>query len=990
MSKNISKKDIAIIGMSGVFPGSENIKQLWENLTSSKELIHFYSDEELNALGIDPKAPKNTNKVYTDASMPDADAFDYSFFNFSKEEAIYMDPQTRKFFELTWTAIEDAGYCIEKTDQKIGVFAAASDNLNWRAFANFSKTKTLAPFYLGQISNKNYLNTLLSYKLDLKGPSYNINTACSSSLSAVHLACRHLLLRECSMAVAGGIRITTTTDTGYEYQDGMIFSKDGYCRAFDAEASGAVFGEGAGVVILKRLEDAYADKDHIYAVIKASSTNNDGANKIGFTAPSIEGQYNCIRQAHEFATVDPATISFIEAHGTGTNLGDGIEVEALNLAFKSENQKSCALGSIKTNMGHLDAASGVTGLIKASLSVQNKLYPASLHYNTPNENIKFEKGPFYVNTENVDLQHKTNIRGAVSSFGMGGTNAHVLVEEAPSYDNKPAATNGVDILPFSAKSAHVLENYANSIQDFIKTQQPNSADLCYTFKTGRSAFDYRGFFLLNENGIIGTQIANTAITPKEVSFLFPGQGTQFAKMGAYLYQTETHYKEWIDKGLTFLKNTTGEDYRDILFEENMTIHQTKYTQPLVFLVEFALAKTLIHFGITPKTMIGHSLGEYVAAAISCVFTFEEGLQLIIKRAALMDKVEEGSMLAAQGELKVLKEIVPENIEVAAVNTSKSIVFSGTNEEIIALKKVFTATKIKNKILNTSHAFHSKSMDVILSEFEAEFNSITLKEPTISYVSNSTGKLITKEEATSVAYWVGHLRNTVNFKDGIDTLLQNNNTVFVEIGAGATLLNMVREESKEKVTGFATIAHVNEQNNDQQKLQTLFGQLWLHGITANWETFYADKTRYKITAPTYPFEKVRFPVKVNPLEKQSLSIEVVTHDFQINTTAKKAGTKEIIKPQNEIQERLAAIWQDFFETTEISMDDDYFELGGNSLQAVVIVNRINQEFDTNLSIESMYNHLTIKDLSELLAFSIQQTETETETEIEVEETDEFVI
>ena len=481
MKTKASKKDIAIIGMAGIFPESKNINELWGNLLAEKELVHFYDKNKL-------EKPFKEKYVYADALMPNSNNFDHTFFGFSKEEALYMDPQIRKFIEIAWTAIEDAGYNVNTMNKDVGVFTAASDNLNWRAFVNFSEAKTINSFYQGQIANKNYLNTLLSYNFGFTGPSYSISTACSSSLTAIHIACRHLLLRECSMAIAGGIRITSTIEKGYQYIEGMILSKDGHCRPFDENASGTIFGEGGGAVILKRLEDAIQDKDQIYAVIKASATNNDGANKIGFTAPGVEGQYNCIKKAQQFADIDPGSITFIEGHGTGTSLGDGIEINALNNAFKETEKESCPIGSIKSNLGHLDVASGVTGVIKASLAIRNKVLPASINYIKENKNIKFNEGPFYVNKKAIPLKNREeSIRAGVSSFGMGGTNAHVILEEFYS-DINTEPEKGYELLPFSAKSIVALKNYENNIIEFLNKTSEEIQNIAYTLKTGRVNF----------------------------------------------------------------------------------------------------------------------------------------------------------------------------------------------------------------------------------------------------------------------------------------------------------------------------------------------------------------------------------------------------------------------------------------------------------------------------------------------------------------------
>jgi len=450
---------------------------------------------------------------------------------------------------------------------------------------------------------------------------------------------------------------------------------------------------------------------------------------------------------------------------------------------------------------------------------------------------------------------------------------------------------------------------------------------------------------------------------------------------------EPYFKEWIDKGLHILNQIDDTDYTHILFSENDQIHNTRYAQPLLFLVEYALAKTFMHWGIVPTQMMGHSLGEYVAAAISEVFTFEDGLQLIVKRATLMNSVEKGSMLAALGDVEVLKQLIPMNLDIAAINTNTSIVFSGNTKAIIEFEEVLKTKNIKTKMLKTSHAFHSESMDRILDDFKKAFDQITLKEPTIPCISNSTGTYIKPAEAMSADYWVSHLRNSVNFKDGIDTLLKDEYAVYVEIGLGNTLINMVKEQSEKKISGFGTLASKKDTDNDQLKIQYTLGQLWLGGVDIHWKNYYENSTNYKVSAPTYPFEKIVFPVKVNPMEKQSFNISVVEHEFAVHdASVQKESGKTIIAPQNKVQEKLVSIWQDFFEAKQISIDDDYFELGGSSLQAVVIVNRINETFNTNLSIENLYSYLTIRDLSKLLALSLQQNSPSEETQ----ESDQFVI
>ncbi len=978
MANQTSKKDIAIIGISGVFPKSANVEELWDNLTNSRELIHFYTDEELSELGIDRIEQKN--RVFADSYISDADKFDHSFFGFNSEEAFFMDPQIRKFFEHAWLAIEDSGYDITSLEERVGVFAAASDNLNWRAFTNFAESKSINPFYLKQISNKNYINTLLSYKLNLRGPSYYINTACSSSLVAVHLACRNLLLRECSIAIAGASRITTTKDTGYPYEQGMIFSKDGHCKAFDSDSSGTISGEGVGVVILKRLEDAINDNDNIYAVIKSSSTNNDGANKIGFTAPSVEGQYDCIKQAHKIAKIDSSSISFIEAHGTGTELGDSIEIESLNKAFDFNTEKHCAIGSIKTNMGHLDAASGITGLIKAVLTIKNRILPASLHYQSSNSNINFDQGPFYVNSANKFFDSDIVLRGGVSSFGMGGTNAHVVLEESPRSKVILKNQKPFEIIAFSAKTENALHHYEHKIVDFLGNRKNNNlSDISYTFLTGRARFNNRSFLLLKDNEICFTKtnvLSNTI--NNNLIFLFSGQGSQYVKMGEYLYNTEPFFKSIIDDGFATIKKDTGKDLSHILYgdgsENGEDLKNTRYTQPILFLFEYALAKTLISWGVIPNIMMGHSLGEYVAACISEVFTFHEGLLLMIKRGNLMSQVVSGSMLAINDSIKNVEDLLKDTIDIASINTDNSFVISGTDDDIQDVYVELKKKNINSIVLPVLHAFHSRSMDSVLDQFEQELVSINLKVPKIPFISNVTGELISNELATSPKYWVSHLRNTVLFSKGVDTLLDYKDSIFIEVGPGASLMNMIKQQSKnDEATTFNTIKRLKEPNNYDKLILSLLGGLWLKGVDIDWGKYFENKKCNRVSVPTYPFEKHVFLSRVDPLENHN--IENIEHQIIPASMAfpitKREIEKEYVPPTTPIEKVLTEIWKDFFKIERVGVTDNFYELGGDSLQGVVLVNQINKEFDTLLSIENLYNTLDIKELASLLNFSILQ-------------------
>lgn len=526
------KKDIAIVGISGKFPKSTNISEFWKNLVEGNELIRFYTDQELEKLGLEASLIRNEKYIKSSAFLEDSGSFDFSFFGYTKEEAELMDPQIRILHEQVWLAMEDAGYNPFSYPTKIGSFFTASDNINWRAHVKLAENPNVNSFLVEQISNRNTISTLISYSLNLRGPSYFIDTGCSSSLVAVHMACRSLLMKECSMALAGGVSVSSSENIGYLHENGMILSNDGHCRAFDVDSSGTVGGEGVGVVVLKRLEDALNDRDHIYSIIRASSTNNDGNRKVGYTAPSITGQYECIRSAQQIAEIDPQSISYIEAHGTATKLGDSVEVEALNKAFNYDTTHSCGIGSLKTNIGHLDAAAGVAGLIKTALSLHHKLIPPSLNFKSPNPEINFTAGPFYVNSELKRWVSEIPLIAGVSSLGVGGTNAHVILEEPPVQEagSKPKEKQ---LILYSAKTKSSLERYQDNLKDFLeKNENTDLADLAYTLKTGRKNFKYRNFVVCDDVSQARQKLdrisGNKAFQVKDkkgVVFMFAGQGS---------------------------------------------------------------------------------------------------------------------------------------------------------------------------------------------------------------------------------------------------------------------------------------------------------------------------------------------------------------------------------------------------------------------------------------------------------------------------------
>src|SRR5262245_47900266 len=793
--------------MAGRFPGAGSVEKFWHNLRDGVESITLFSDEELKSNGIDPALLSDPNYVKSGAILDGVDLFDASFFGFSPREAEMMDPQHRLFLECSWEALEHAGYDPERYRGLIGVYAGAAVNSymsNPNMDPNLRGTAHVYQIELG--NDKDFLPTRVSYKLNLKGPSVNVQTACSTSLVAVHLACQALVSGESDMALAGGVSIYNPQTSGYLYQTGMILSPDGHCRAFDAKAQGTFGGNGLGIVVLKPLADAMADGDSIYAVIKGSAINNDGSLKVGYTAPSVEGQARVIEAAQVMAGIDPETISYIEAHGTGTELGDPIEIEALTTAFRATTKKEgfCAIGSLKTNVGHLNTAAGVAGLIKTVLALHHKVLLPSLHFQRPNPEIDFQKSPFYVNTK---LSHwmtgATPRRAGVSSFGIGGTNAHLVLEEAPASEASPDARKW-QLLVVSAKTATALDSATGRLAGHLK-QHPtlNLADVAYTLQVGRAAFSHRRMLVCRdvEDAVTALETLPAArvmtrsreFSNPPVVFMFPGQGAQYVNMGRELYQTEPVFRHHVDRCFELLRADLGIDLRAVLYPGDKEaeaaterLKQTLITQPALFVIEYALAQLWMTWGIRPAAMIGHSIGEYVAACLAGVFCVEDALKLVAARGRLMQQLPAGAMLAVPLAAEEVECLLSKELSLAAINEPSLSIVSGPNEAIVRLEAHLAERVLSSRRLHTSHAFHSAMMDPILESFTKEVRKLKLSPPKIPYVSNVTGTWITAEEATEPNYWARHLRQTVLFAAGVRELLREPRRVLLEVGPGQTL------------------------------------------------------------------------------------------------------------------------------------------------------------------------------------------------------------
>ncbi|HSK65103.1 MAG TPA: type I polyketide synthase, partial [Pyrinomonadaceae bacterium] len=790
----------------------------------------------------------------------------------------------RIFLEESWAALENAGYNAESYHGRVGVFAGESLNTYFlhNLYPNRRLLDSVGASQVVIANDRDYLTTQVSFRLHLKGPSLTIQTACSTSLVAVHLACQSLLNRECDMALAGGVSVSVPQGLGGEYQEGGIISPDGHCRAFDAKARGTVKGSGAGVVVLKRLADALNDRDTIHAVIKGSAINNDGATKVGFTAPSIEGQASVIEEALALASIEPETIGYVEAHGTGTALGDPVEIAALTQAFRTgtEAKGFCPIGSVKTNIGHLDAAAGVAGLIKTVLALEHKQIPPSLNFEQPNPNIDFANSPFFVNSElrSWNVQGISR-RAGISSFGIGGTNAHVVLEEAPAIAS--GASSAPQLLVLSARTQNALVKARTNLATYLEQHpQLELADVAYTLSAGRKSFEHRLAVVCHDRADAVATLAtplgpdrarvftcSSQFEKRPVAFMFPGQGAQYAGMGRALYEREPVFRAELDHCAELLRSSLGADLRKIIYandppdtEASARLADTRFAQPALFAVEYALAKLWINWGVEPQAMIGHSIGEYVAACLAGVFSLDDALRLVAARGELVQRLPRGAMLAVSLTPLEAEQFLNEQISPAAFNSPALCVLSGSIEAIDRLQQRLASDGVICRRVHTSHAFHSPMMEPALEEFAGLVRGVDLHAPRIPYLSNVTGKWITEAEAVAPSYWARHLREPVQFSAGVAALLNDPALVLLEVGPGQTLGTLAAQQPGQAFdrVAFASLRPPkDEQHSEIEFLLKTVGRLWLAGVAIDWSRFYGGQARRRVPLPPYPFERQRY-------------------------------------------------------------------------------------------------------------------------------------
>ncbi|MFF0223667.1 beta-ketoacyl synthase N-terminal-like domain-containing protein [Streptomyces sp. NPDC004629] len=869
------EQSIAIIGMSGRFPGAASVDELWRLVVAGQEGGTRHSDAELAAAGVPERLLDDPAYVKSGFPLEGFDLFDADFFGVTAAEAELMDPQARLLLETAWDALERAGHPPRSAEGRTGVFAGTSGTAYLLdRIAAGGRSGAVSDELQVAIGNDPGMPALrISYKLGLTGPSLTVQSACSSSLVAVHLAVQSLLTRECDLALAGGVAVRALEPRGYRYEEGAILSADGHCRPFDAAATGTVSGDGVALVVLKRLADAIADGDHIHAVIRGCAVNNDGSAKVGFTAPSPRGQAEVIAEALAVAGIEPGTVDYVEAHGTATPLGDPIEVQALTEAFgPGLPAGSVHLGSVKSNVGHLDAAAGVTGLIKAALALEHRFIPPTAHYRSPNPRLRLDTSPFRVDAEGTGWPARDHPpRAGVSAFGIGGTNAHVVLEAAPS--TRPVTADRAGdwhVLPLSARTPGALDEAAARLAGALRSADGTAplADIAYTLQHGRDAFPYRRAVVADSlRGAVaalerpardGAPVPAAGAAPAVV-FLFPGQGSQYAGMGAGLYRTEPVFRAALDRCAELLRPDLGWDVRDVAFgageEGGERLRQTLYTQPAVFSVDYALAQLLLSWGVRPSAMTGHSLGELVAACLAEVFTLEDALRVVARRARLMQDLAPGRMLSVPLDAAELEKLLDGRATVAAVNAPGSCVVGGTAEEIADVRGLLTARGVHVRELATSHAFHTALVEPALPALAAALREIRLEEPKVPFLSNVTGTWITDAQATDPDYWVAHTRRPVRFSHGVGALATLGHAVLVEVGPGSQLSGLVRAHPEPApVVTLLGRPRGEDRTPESRTVREGLGELWRHGVPVAWAGQHRGEPRHRVPLPGYPFQR----------------------------------------------------------------------------------------------------------------------------------------
>ena len=940
---------IAIVGMACHLPGALNISEYWSNLKNGVESVQFYTDEELLEAGESAVNLANPNYVRAQPYLKNYNRFDAGFWGFNPQDAAVTDPAHRLFLEVAYQALEHAGHTGDDSEGRMAVFASSGENLYRlkNLQSNSQLMDDMGEFLVRHTGNcMNFLATRLSYELDLRGPSINVQTACSSTLVGVHMAVQSLLGGECDAALVGGSTVVVPQKRGYIYRDGEILSPDGHCRPFDAHSQGTVFGSGAGAIVLKRYEDAVADGDTVYGVVCGTAINNDGAQKIGYLAPGVDGQATAVAEALSISGVDAAEVSYIEAHGTGTPVGDPIEFEALNQVYREATDKRdyCHVGSVKSNIGHLGEAAGIASIIKVVLSLQHQKIPPTLNYQSPNSDIDLDNSPFLINNQLVDWPSTQLRKAGITALGAGGTNAHIIVSEPPALAASLPSSHRQQLLVLSAKTPTALNAASRNLAKALQQDNLNLADVAYTLQRGRRAYPYRRAIAVEHRddaiALLEGQDAKRVVDSHAESrapslvFMFPGGGAQYAGMGAELYHSEAVYHQAFDSCLDCLDDALASQIRDLVFANNdnldnasKLLERPSSALPALFATEYALAKQLMAWGAKPQAFIGHSMGEYTAACLAGVLQLNDAMRLVALRGELFEQVALGGMLSvALAEADVRKHLSDE-LDIAAVNAADLCVVSGPIKAIERLHSDLDKQEIDCTRIRINVAAHSSMLESILESFRTFCQSITFSKPTIPFTSNVSGGWISDTQAMDPNYWVDHLRSTVRFAENIATVLADDTRVLVEVGPGRTLTTLSQAGEARSQASFNSMRHPKEQCSDVEYALRTYGHIWAAGVTTNWLDLWGDERRQRIALPSYPFERKTYWIDpiVNAQAQPSINDEKIEKRPNIDNWFSRISWTQSPVPQSLISKEIdtlavdkkAAVWLVFTDSCGVS-------------------------------------------------------------------------
>jgi acyl transferase domain-containing protein len=983
---------VAIIGASLRFPGANTLQEFWRNVRDGVESIRRFSDADLET-----PAPHDPAFVPAGAAIDGIDRFDAAFFGIPRTEAEWMDPQQRLFLECAWMALEDAACDPSRYPGLISVYAGANTNTYLLGrLSVFGERPSPGLLQLLLANEKDFLATRVSYKLNLRGESITVQTSCSSSLVAVHLACQSLLTGQSDVALAGAVSIRVPQRTGYTYEQGMISSPDGHCRPFDRRAQGTVPGNGAGVVVLKRYPDAVRDCDRILALIRSTAANNDGHGKAGFTAPSVDGQAGVIGRALALAGVSAESIGYVEAHGTATPVGDPIEIEALSRAFRkyTDRRGFCDIGSVKANIGHLDTAAGIGGLLKVVLALQHREVPPLVHFEAPNPELRLGSTPFRISqVASPWISGPTPRRAGVSSFGIGGTNVHAILEEAPAMVRNGAA-RAAHVVTLSAKNPSALALVADQLAEYLRDRpELDLGDVAFTRNAGRAAHTFRSFVTAHDSVELAERLRSGVIpcvafesaAPPRIAFVFSGQGVLNGYAARDLYETEPLFRGALDECATELRRRTGLDLTHILMRSGSSVTSGpaglpfEQTLPALFAVQHSLARMWMGFGVKPDALVGHSFGEYVAATLAGVFSLPDALFIATERGRIIDTLPHGAMLAVGlGEPAIWNHLSPD-LALAAVNGPDRVVVSGTPAAIAGLQHKLTEIRIHSSRLEIARAYHSHLVEPGLARLSAAIESVSRRAPSLRYISTLTGTWAEPARVTQPSYWAEQMRRTVQFAAGIETLLSEKRGVFVEAGPSQNLARAIRDRS----TGVPTIVSSmpnTRADRSESVLPRSLGQLWLVGVNIDWGRVYAGSQR-RVDLPPYPLQRERFWIEARVPEPALNG----RHDSHLSSAVPQSEPRDVmeapagrtngrvpwIAPCNDTESAVAAIWAEVLGVNDIGMNDDFLELGGDSLLATLILAKIRKTLPVDVSMKTMLSSATVASVAREIQSQLDQ-------------------